>query len=366
MNNDEIHIFLGSAGPACGEGVAPDGFNEWDLITCPKCLALRNADDFIDRYLTIEGPCTVVRGLPEEVVAMLFAFFSRSKYGIKDTLRVMIQKGDLEPPPAPPDPTSERSRKFHERMTIGYGHKSVADHAQVHWCLEGVSAIVERDVLSSRLVAASSKSTRFVNFRDAGFVVPQEWPSDLKGEYIAHCEDLLNHYESLVPLATDAMRTLTPYEGPAKEVWEKERGWEKATEKRALDMVRDLLPASVKTNFGVTCSATALREILDKRQTPDDRTTDEVRWCAESTRRAARSVLPTLIPEERRTVPRYNRPESPWIENTSSRSAGPVLWVSGQPCEKSRSDLPTVPAPSMHTASRKFGTVSRSSRATCS
>ncbi len=132
----------------------------------------------VDAFLVQSGEATFVHGLPEEVVAMLFAFFSRNPKTLRDTMINMVNEGHLTLPPPPPLTQDERVSSFHTRVTVGYGHKSVADHANVHWALEGVSSLVERDILSSRLLAATSKSTRFVNFKDAGFVTPQEWPDD--------------------------------------------------------------------------------------------------------------------------------------------------------------------------------------------
>lgn len=262
-----------------------------------------------DTYLTTSGPATAVQGLPEEVVAMLFGRFSRNPRPFRETLQDMIDKGHLDPPAWNPTDMSERVRKFHERITIGYGHKSVADHASVHFCLEGVSAVAERDWTSARLIAASSKSTRYVDFRDAGFVVPDNWPPHMRSEYEAHCEDLLSSYEKLVPMAEVAVRHIVPYDDEAKQSWKKQEGWERATSKRALDMVRDLLPMSVRTSFGITCSATALREMLDKREHD---ATPEARYTAKHVRTACRSVVPTLLPKESRDIPRHPMPTPPW------------------------------------------------------
>lgn len=251
---------------------------------------------------------TCVRGLPEEVTAMLFAFFSRNPKDLRTTLVSMIQSGNL-PLEAPYDgmATTNRAKRFHEKTTIGYGHKSVADHATLHWAIEGGSAVSERDWLSARLLAATGKSTRYVDFRDAGFALPHSFKLS-RDRMEDHCNQLLTAYESLIDPATVAVRKLLPYEGEALEMWKTEKGWENATAKRALDMVRDLLPASIRTSFGVTCSATALREMTDKRRTDGP---VEVKAQAEAVNTVCRSVCPTLLPVAGREIPRYVRRAPP-------------------------------------------------------
>jgi thymidylate synthase ThyX len=132
-----------------------------------------------------------------------------------------------------------------------------------------------------------------------------------------HCNELLNMYEKLVPLATMAVRKIVPYDDEAKDAWKKESSWESATEKRALDMVRDLLPMSVRTSFGITCSATALRELLDKRESSASSTgwvPDEVRHVASAVRRVTSGLLPTLVPTEPRSLPRQPMVPSQWSD----------------------------------------------------
>jgi thymidylate synthase ThyX len=254
----------------------------------------------IDRFLITEGRATCIVGLPEEVVAMAMAFYSRNPRSIRDTLIHMVDSGNLVLPEST-GVAGESVRKFHKRITIGYGHKSVADHAQVHWVVEGVSAVLERDFLSARLLAASSVSTRYVDFRSQGCVFPEEWPDRLRLGYAEHCSDLIDSYVGLVPVATAAVRDLMPWKPDLG--WKTERGWEIATEKRALDALRDLLPYSVKTSFGVSMSATALREFLDKRDSAGN--IAEVREVSKELRKVCHQAYPSLVPMESREIARH-------------------------------------------------------------
>jgi thymidylate synthase ThyX len=261
-------------------------------------------------YIVEYGRALAIRGFDEETVAMLFAMYSRSPTGLKETLARLVVDGSLELPLFQPNQLSERVRKFHEKTTVGYGHKSVADHATVHWALEGVSMIVERDFLSARLVAATAQSTRYVDYREAGYVEPVEWPADRISEYRAHCDELIQAYVEMQARATEAIRQIVPFDGSG---FRSEDRWATACEKRGLDMVRDVLPASVRTNFGVSCNATALREILDKRETGADWQSLEVEMAARDARVVARSVVPTLLLEDPRTVPRQPKVAAKWF-----------------------------------------------------
>ena len=270
----------------------------------------------VDDFLIRSERAMCLSGLDEESVAMIFALYSRNPRNLRDTLIHMVDEGHLVLPEESPKEAGERVRRFHERMTIGYGHKSVADHAQVHWAVEGVSTILERSFLSARLLAATSVSTRYVDFWKQGVVTPPNWPLALTDWYLDHCNQLIEAYSGLVDVATIAVREIVPYDDEAKEIWDTERKWVIATSKRGLDLVRDLLPAGARTSFGVTMSATGLREFLDKHQSGtslEERTISEMSEVASELRIACRSSMPALIPEEPRDVPRHRPLNDAWV-----------------------------------------------------
>src|SRR5215208_5291084 len=77
-------------------------------------------------------------GLPEEVIAVLFAYYSRSRDDLRSNLAKLLADQDLamieSTPAARPalHLATEKARAFHERWVVGYGHASVAEHAVVH------------------------------------------------------------------------------------------------------------------------------------------------------------------------------------------------------------------------------------------
>jgi thymidylate synthase ThyX len=243
------------------------------------------------------GRAAVVHGLPEELIAMVFGKFSRSELTIEEAIDNVIKNTDVELA-APSTVTTEGARKFHERITIGYGHKSVGDHAQLHLALNDVSMLVERSFTSARLIAATSKSSRYVDFSTAGYVVPNFPYRAAEDRYRQHCKTLIEDYERITDMVHEELQHIVPFKDSG---FKTSVGWDNALQKRALDVGRNFLPCATKTSFALTASATGIREILDKRH--DDRLA-EIRSISTELRSVARLVAPTLIPDTFRATPR--------------------------------------------------------------
>src|SRR4051812_12548090 len=84
-------------------------------------------------------------GLPEEVIAVLFAYYSRSRDDLRTNLARLLADQELlslgEPSrdeAARPafSLATEKARAFHEKWVVGYGHASVAEHAVIHLAIE--------------------------------------------------------------------------------------------------------------------------------------------------------------------------------------------------------------------------------------
>ena len=58
-----------------------------------------------------------VSNIPEEVIAVIFAYVSRSPKSFRDNIGVVIEEEQLG---------QERASKFHEKWVLNYGHASVA------------------------------------------------------------------------------------------------------------------------------------------------------------------------------------------------------------------------------------------------
>src|SRR5512144_1923531 len=112
-------------------------------------------------------------GLPEEVIAVLFAYYSRSRDDLRTNLARLLADQEIDVTGAPQRAfglASEKARAFHEKWVVGYGHASVAEHAVVHLAVENVSIIASKVIEDLRLGSFTEKSTRYVVFDQHAFV----------------------------------------------------------------------------------------------------------------------------------------------------------------------------------------------------
>jgi len=119
-------------------------------------------------------------GLPEEVIAVLFAYYSRSRDDLRTNLAKLLADEELAVAEGAPAArpalhlASEKARAFHEKWVVGYGHASVAEHAVVHLAIEDVSIVASKVIEDLRLASYTEKSTRYVVFDRKSFVAPPE------------------------------------------------------------------------------------------------------------------------------------------------------------------------------------------------
>jgi len=228
------------------------------------------------------GDIFAITGLPEEVIAVLFAYYSRSPGSLRENLARLLADGDIEAPTAGPVHAfaSEKARAFHEKWTVGYGHASVAEHAVVHLAVENVSILAAKAIEDSRLASYTEKSTRYVVFDRDAFVVPDELCGGRRDRYVAACRGLFDAYLDLMPKVCAALRAQVP------------DATETAVRGRACDLLRGLLPASTKTNLGVTANARALETMLSKLL---GHPLVEVSRVGHEMHEAALTVVPTLV-----------------------------------------------------------------------
>jgi len=118
-------------------------------------------------YVTsTDKPIYALKNLPEEVVAVLFAYYSRSRESLRRNLLKLIQERDIDlearfnassHEAAGLTTAQEKARQFHEKWVVGYGHASVAEHAVVHLAIEDVSIIATKIIEDTRLASYTEK-----------------------------------------------------------------------------------------------------------------------------------------------------------------------------------------------------------------
>jgi thymidylate synthase ThyX len=241
---------------------------------------------------SLDDDVFALSGLPEEVIAVLFAYYSRSRDDLRTNLARLLADHELDVTAAAQERpafglATDKARAFHEKWVVGYGHASVAEHAVVHLAIENVSIVASKAIEDLRLGSYTEKSTRYVVFDRKSFVDLPELGEPLGSKYRASCEKIFSTYLDLVPRVMDAVRERMPKAQAASDAV-----YTAAVRAHACDLLRGLLPASTRTNLGLTANARALESLLSKMLASP---LDEVRRIAEAMHKAALSVAPTLV-----------------------------------------------------------------------
>src|SRR5574341_1447225 len=172
-------------------------------------------------YVTnVDRPIFALKNLPEEVVAVLFAYYSRSRESLRRNLLKLIQEKDLDLEErlgwAAKDQDElalarQKAKEFHEKWVVGYGHASVAEHAVAHLAIEDVSILESKVIEDTRLASYTEKSTRYVVFdRDQFYRAPSLMASEHAGRYEDTCRSLLEAYSRLTEPVVNAIKGETP------------------------------------------------------------------------------------------------------------------------------------------------------------
>jgi len=242
----------------------------------------------------LDRPVFALRNLPEEVVAVLFAYYSRSAEPLRENLRRLLEDGDIEAfagGGCEDEDTllnaREKARQFHEKWVVGYGHGSVAEHAVVHLALEDVSILASKVIEDARLASFTEKSTRYVVFDESRYHTPAEFPPSLDVPPSSVLRLLLGTYARLMPQVTAEVERRTP-----RKESQTERAWKAVCRSSACDILRYLLPTATHTNLGITANARTLEHLITKMLSHP---LAECRTLGAQIKDEARTIVPTLI-----------------------------------------------------------------------
>ncbi len=115
----------------------------------------------------------------------------------------------------------EKNLKLIKRI-IGMGHKSIIEHDYLVFAICDVTPIIEQTIIGNRLTSFTIKSRREVDFRTAGFYIPDfrdkegnihRCNKELKEKYTNHMKFLFNTYGDLVDsgINVEDSRFILPY-----------------------------------------------------------------------------------------------------------------------------------------------------------
>jgi thymidylate synthase ThyX len=248
----------------------------------------------------LDGDVFALRNLPEEVAAVLFAYYSRSSDGLRQNLLRLLADGDLDVSDSPAaadagqddnalSDAKDRARAFHEKWVVGYGHSSVAEHAVIRLAVENVSILTSKVIEDCRLASYTEKSTRYVKFDTSRCHYPPRVMADRDAgaRYRGAIERLMGAYVEWQAPVLEWVR-----QHAVRSEKQTERGFDTACKATAFDNLRYLLPACTFTNIGITANARSLEGMIVKLLSHP---LDEARAVGEQIRCEAQTSIPTLL-----------------------------------------------------------------------
>lgn len=231
--------------------------------------------DILNYVSNLDKDIYSVSNLPEEIIAVIFAYVSRSPKSFRENLEKV---------------TEEKASRFHEKWVLNFGHSSVAELASAHLCIENVSrlfsSILER---ANLFISPIEYSQRYQKPKRGAYYRPPVLDSypELKKIYEDFNNNCYDVYEKLnEKLLEHHYATSEKPENTSEKVY-------RATlEKLAFEDARYALPLSVFTNLGFTANGRALEDLIMKLLSNKYY---EVRIRAEEIKTESLKVLPTLV-----------------------------------------------------------------------
>lgn len=242
-----------------------------------------------------EGNIYAIKNLPEEFVATLFAWVSRSPKSFKEHLQMALKEFDIEVPKQDTFTSLDKKAKdFHEKWTVGYGHSSVAEHAVAHVGIENVSRLASADLeLSNTFYSITEYSQRYQKPKRGDWHNPFKKNSKEHKEFEQSMNECFDSFEKLIDgvLKDLCQKEGIPFKTEKTETVEIIRK-RKALEKLAFEDARYVLPLAMYTQLGMTANGRAWRDGLAKLETSKY---TEVQDMRKALKEEITKVLPVLL-----------------------------------------------------------------------
>lgn len=194
------------------------------------------------RVLTV-GP------LPPEKSAYALARYSRSPDSIRDSIE-WVRTHD--------------SAKFLESFYFQYGHASIADLGHLVVCFEGISELAATEVEDEQVWDGQARSSRYQDFSQGGFVIPQDLDDAERIRYGEAGNALIDAYKKIHAGVTAHLSEKLPR--PAEM---KPDAYGRNIAARAFDVARYCLFFGVPTGVGQVVSIRTLeRQIRRLKASP--------------------------------------------------------------------------------------------------
>jgi len=239
----------------------------------------------------------VIYNLPPEVVAVLFAYVSRSPLSFRENLLKLIKGKDLDigglislfgTKGFDYSVAKEKARQFHERWVVGYGHSSVAEHAVTSVAIEDVSILATKVIEDNRLASYTEKSTRYQIFDKNRYYKPKKIMQSDHGKLFEEtCNHFFDFYQEITPRMMEFVKQKHP---KTKDMSDK--FYESSMKAKSCDIVRYILPAATLTNLVMTANARTLEHAIRKLLSHP---LDEMRDIGQLMKQEVLKFIPTLV-----------------------------------------------------------------------
>ena len=239
----------------------------------------------------------VIYNLPPEVVAVLFAYVSRSPLSFRENLLKLIRGKELDVKTLIDlfgskgfdyTDAKEKARKFHEKWIVDYGHSSVAEHAVASVAIENVSILATKVIEDNRLASYTEKSTRYQVFERNSYYKPKKIMKSNVGKLFEKtCNHFFDFYAETIPKMIEFMEQKYPRQNDMTPKF-----YESITKARACDVVRYVLPAATFTNLAMTANARTIEHAIRKLLSHP---LDEMRDIGQSLKKEVLKIIPTLV-----------------------------------------------------------------------
>lgn len=238
----------------------------------------------------VDGDIYAITNLPEEFIATLFAWVSRSPKSFKEHLKQAIKEYNVQVPKGKGfEGLSDRAKKFHEKWTVDYGHSSVAENAVAHVGIEKISRLASSELeLANNFLSLTEYSQRYQKPQRNGWHNPLDKRTKLHKEVESFFNKTFDAFEQLIEGVLDYLVKKETNNGK-KSISEKRL---KELEKLAFEDARYVLPLAMHTQLGMTANGRAWRDALAKLGTSDHK---ESRELADNIRTEITKVLPVLL-----------------------------------------------------------------------
>ncbi len=179
-----------------------------------------------------------IHGADPEVLAYAMAKYSRSALTLRESLAEI---------------SAQRAEQFLNTFYFEYGHRSIADLAHVAFAVERLSLLAAIALVDEPRWDGQERSTRYQNFRKAGYYTPAFDTPEHAAEYTALMDALFDGYTTVGEGMLQELKQHTPRPTAMDEA-----AYTRTLRARAYDMARYLLPLGTNTSLGQITNARTL------------------------------------------------------------------------------------------------------------